>query len=54
MRTLDQLGESVLDEIGHSFASYNEIRGREFEPPARAGPERAETLVRDGMDRVAE
>jgi inorganic pyrophosphatase len=49
VRTLNQLGESVLDEIEHFFASYNQIKGKKFEPIGRAGPDRAEALVRKAM-----
>lgn len=48
---LDQLGESVLREIEHFFVSYNEIKGKHFEPLGRAGAERAEELVRKAVKR---
>lgn len=48
--TLEQLGESVLEEIEHFFVSYNESRGKKFEPLGRVDAERAAELVREGME----
>jgi inorganic pyrophosphatase len=49
VRELEQLGESLLKEIEHFFVSYNEIKGKRFEPLGRAGPARAAELVRKAM-----
>ncbi|HEV2149643.1 MAG TPA: inorganic diphosphatase [Longimicrobiaceae bacterium] len=49
VRTLDQLGESLLGEIEHFFISYNEIKGKKFSPIGRAGPDRAEALIREAL-----
>lgn len=54
VRELEQLGESLLREIEHFFASYNQIKGKRFEPLRRAGAERAEALVREGVERYRE
>ncbi len=48
VRTLDQLGDAVLDQIEHFFASYNQVMGKEFRPVGRFGPERAEALIEEG------
>lgn len=52
LRALAELPEVVLEEIEHFFASYNAIRDKQFRPTARAGPERAEQLVREGEARA--
>jgi inorganic pyrophosphatase len=46
VRSLTDLGDSLLDEIEHFFVSYNEVKGKRFEPLARKGPRAATTLVR--------
>jgi inorganic pyrophosphatase len=48
VRALDQLGANLLDEIEHFFVSYNEMKGKKFEPLGRFGPERARQLVEAG------
>ena len=50
--SLVDLPVALLDEIEHFFASYNEIRGKRFEPLRRVGPEGALEKVREGMARV--
>lgn len=49
VRTLEDLNAHLLDEVEHFFISYNQVKGKEFRPLGRFGPERAEKLVRDGM-----
>ncbi|HEX8455775.1 MAG TPA: inorganic diphosphatase [Pyrinomonadaceae bacterium] len=49
VRTLAQLSENLLDEIEHFFVSYNEMKGKKFEPLGRFGPERARELIEEGM-----
>jgi hypothetical protein len=36
----------VVKEIEHFFVSYNQEKGKKFEPITRAGPKKAERLVR--------
>lgn len=45
VRKLSQLGESAITEIEHFFVSYNQIKGKRFEPIRRGGPRRAAALV---------
>ncbi|HYP53386.1 MAG TPA: inorganic diphosphatase [Pyrinomonadaceae bacterium] len=45
VRKLGDLSETLLDEIEHFFVSYNEIKGKKFEPRGRFGPERAREVV---------
>src|ERR1051325_9742394 len=49
VRTVKGLGPALLDEIEHFFVSYNEFKGKRFEPLARSGPKRATELVEEGM-----
>ena len=49
VRTLESLGGALLDEIEHFFVSYNEFKGKRFDPLARSGPARALSLVEEGM-----
>src|ERR687894_539609 len=46
---LESLGATLLEEIEHFFVSYNQVKGKEFKPLARSGPERARELVEEGM-----
>ena len=49
VRTLESLGTTLLEEIEHFFVSYNQVKGKKFEPLGRFGPERARELVEEGM-----
>jgi inorganic pyrophosphatase len=51
VRSLGQLSEHLVDEIEHFFVSYNETKGKKFEPLGRFGPQRAERLVEEGVRR---
>jgi inorganic pyrophosphatase len=48
VRALEQLGGNLLDEIEHFFVSYNEMKGKRFEPLGRFGAERARRVVEEG------
>jgi inorganic pyrophosphatase len=48
VRALSDLSETLVCEIEHFFESYNEARGKRFKPVGRAGPDRAQSLVRKG------
>jgi inorganic pyrophosphatase len=49
VRTLESLGTALLEEIEHFFVSYNQYKGKKFEPLGRFGPARARGLVEEGM-----
>jgi inorganic pyrophosphatase len=49
VRSLNGLGEQLLEEIEHFFISYNKIKGKEFKPLGRFGPRRAAQVVEDGI-----
>jgi inorganic pyrophosphatase len=53
VRALDDLSAVLLDEIEHFFVSYNEIKGKKFEPTGRKGPHKAAALVQEGEERFA-
>ncbi|HEX8140357.1 MAG TPA: inorganic diphosphatase [Pyrinomonadaceae bacterium] len=50
IRTLSDLNEHLVEEIEHFFVSYNEIKGKQFHPLGRYGPQRAEKVVREAMN----
>lgn len=52
VRTLDDVGRVVLDEIEHFFQSYNAETGKRFEVRARSGAARAAALVEEGVRRA--
>ncbi len=52
-RELDELGSGLLDEIEHFFASYNLIKGKNFQPLQRLDAEGAARLIEDGQKRLA-
>lgn len=47
--SLDDLHPALLDEIEHFFVSYNRAQKREFVIKARAGPDRANKLLDEGI-----
>jgi len=49
VKSLDALGENLLDETEHFFISYNVARGKDFKPLGRFGPTRALRLVEEGL-----
>ncbi len=53
VRTLEDLGRALVDEIEHFFVSYNEFKGKAFKPLGRFGPERALELVEEARRKFA-
>ena len=51
VHSLAQLSENLLDDIEHFFVSYNEMKGKKFEPLGRFGTQRARRLVEEGARR---
>jgi inorganic pyrophosphatase len=51
VESLKDLSSHLLDEIEHFFVSYNEVRGKRFQPLGRHGPKRAAKLVAQGRRR---
>ena len=48
LRSLSDINETLLDEIEHFFISYNEIKGKSFNPLGRFGHIKAARLVEEG------
>jgi inorganic pyrophosphatase len=44
-QSLEEIHRQRLDEIEHFFVSYNHCEGRQFQPLARRGAERAQELL---------
>ena len=49
VKSLADLNDTLIEEIEHFFVSFNQIRGRTFEPLGRLGPECALEKVKEGM-----
>jgi inorganic pyrophosphatase len=49
VRALGGLSPDLLEEIEHFFASYNQVKGKEFKPLGRFGPQKALKLVEEGV-----
>jgi inorganic pyrophosphatase len=45
IKSLDDLNQTLLDEIEHFFVSYNQERGKKFKSLGQRGPKRARSLV---------
>jgi inorganic pyrophosphatase len=48
-RSIDDLPAKVLDQIEHSFVSYNRFEGREFIPTRRGGPAAAQKRLDEAI-----
>ena len=51
VRRLSDLPDNLLAEIEHFFVSYNAVKGADFRPLARRGPQVARRLVEEGQKR---
>lgn len=49
IKTLNDLNEILIDQIEHLFISYNEAKGKKFEPLGRAGAIKAKKIVEEGI-----
>jgi inorganic pyrophosphatase len=49
VRSLEDISDTLVDEIEHFFVSYNEAKGKQFKPLGRYGPARARQLVERGI-----
>ena len=45
LKSITDLNPKLLEEIEHFFISYNVVKGKEFKPLGRYGPDRARKLV---------
>lgn len=51
LKSITDLNPTLLEEIEHFFISYNEVKGKQFKPLGRYGPERARRLVKQAQRR---
>ncbi len=51
IKALDQIAENLVREVEHFFVSYNEVKGKRFQPLGCSGPDRARQLVEQGQAR---
>jgi inorganic pyrophosphatase len=49
IQSINDINNSLLNEIEHFFVSYNKIRGNEFIPLGQNGPDKAIQLVKEGI-----
>jgi inorganic pyrophosphatase len=49
VHTLDQINDHLMREIEHFFVSYNTVKGKEFAPQGRFGPDRARQVLDEGI-----
>ncbi|MBA2605903.1 MAG: inorganic diphosphatase [Acidobacteriota bacterium] len=51
VKSLRDLNKTLVDEIEHFFVSYNEAKGKKFEPTGHGGTQRARRIVEEGIKR---
>jgi len=51
VRSINDLNETLVNEIEHFFVSYNEAKGKKFEPLGRFGAIKAKKLVEEALKR---
>lgn len=49
IQTINDLNETIINEIEHFFISFNEAKGKQFKPLGRFAPGRAKRVVEDGI-----
>jgi inorganic pyrophosphatase len=49
IKSINDLNETLIDEIEHFFVSYNEAKGKRFKPLARFGARKAKTLIDEAI-----
>ena len=49
IKSINDLNETLIDQIEHFFISYNEAKGKQFKPLGRFGSRKAKSLVEEGM-----
>lgn len=49
IKSINDLNETLVDQIEHFFVSYNEAKGKEFKPLGRFAAIKAKKIVEDGM-----
>lgn len=51
IKSINDLNETLVDQIEHFFVSYNEAKGKEFKPLGRFAAAKAKSVVEAGMKR---
>ena len=49
IKSINDLNETLVDEIEHFFVSYNEAKGKKFKPLGRFAAQKAKKLVAEGI-----
>ncbi|HVE59583.1 MAG TPA: inorganic diphosphatase [Pyrinomonadaceae bacterium] len=49
VKSINDLNETLVDQIEHFFVSYNQIKGKEFKPLGRFGARKAKELVMEAI-----
>jgi inorganic pyrophosphatase len=49
IKSINDLNETLLDQIEYFFVSYNEIKGKTFKPLGRFAARKAKSLVKEGI-----
>lgn len=49
VKSINDLNETLVEQIEHFFISYNEIKGKKFKPLGRFAARKAKSLVEEGM-----
>ena len=49
IKSINDLNKTLVDEIEHFFISYNEAKGKKFEPLGRFGAQKAKKIVEEGI-----
>ena len=50
VKSINDLNETLVDEIEHFFVSYNEAKGKKFKPLGRFAATKAKKIVEDGIE----
>ena len=49
IKSINDLNETLVDEIEHFFVSYNQAKGKEFKPLGRFAAQRAKRIVEESI-----
>lgn len=49
LKSINDLNETLVDQVEHFFISYNEGKGKKFKPLGRFGARKAKSLVEEGI-----
>jgi inorganic pyrophosphatase len=49
LKSINDLNETLVEQIEHFFISYNEAKGKTFKPLGRFGARKAKTLVKTSV-----